>query len=114
LELAKLLGLTVVAEPTKNSTPGTPEAVVTPTFAGLYVTNSGPTNVNLRAQPDLNADSLGILEVGASAALLGRTDNALWLQVEIPGQTGQMTWVYASLVQLSDPTTELPVLTPVP
>lgn len=114
LELASLLGITVVAAPTANSISGTPVVVATPTFAGLYVTNPGPTNVNLRVQPALNAESLGILGVGASAALLGRTDNALWLQVEFPNQPGQTAWVYASLVQLSDPTTELPVLTPAP
>ena len=77
LELVNLLGLTVVAEPTTNSTPGTPAAVVTPTFAGLYVTNAGSTNVNLRAQPALNAESLGNMNVGASAAVLDRTDSAL-------------------------------------
>ena len=114
LELAKLLGLTVVAEPATNSTSGTPAAVVTPTFAGLYITNLGPTNVDLRAHPALNAESLGIMDVGASAAVLGRTDNALWFQVEFPNQQGQTAWVYASLVQLSDPTAELPVLTPTP
>jgi len=114
LELANLLGMTVVAEPATNSSPGTPVALLTPTFAGLYITNPGPTNINLRAQPALNAESLGSLNVGASATLLGRTDNALWFQVEFPGQPGRTAWVYASLVQLSDPTAELPALTPVP
>lgn len=113
LELASLLGITVVAAPT-SSISGTPVVVATPTFAGLYVTNPGPTNVNLRVQPALNAESQGILGVGASAALLGRTDNALWFQVEFPNQSGQTAWVYAALVQRSDPTTELPVLTPAP
>jgi len=55
-----------------------------------------------------------MLDIGESAALLGRTDNALWLQVHLPNQPNQTAWVYASLVQLSDPTTELPVLTPAP
>jgi hypothetical protein len=114
LELANLLGITVVAPLAENLTPGAPAALAAPTFAGLYITNPGPTSVNLRAQPDLSADSLGMLEIGASAALLGRTDNTLWLQVEMPGQTGQTAWVYASLIQLSDPTAELPVLTPMP
>lgn len=114
LELARLLGLTVVAESTTNSTPGTPEAVAIPTVTGLYITNPGPTSVNLRTQPDLNAESLGTLDVGARAALLGRTDNGLWLQVETPGLQGQTAWVYASLVQLSDPTAELPILIPAP
>lgn len=114
LELANLLGLTVVAPPTENQTSGTPAAVATPTFEGLYVTNIGPTKVNLRIQPNLNAESISMLEIGESAALLGRTDNALWLQVQLPYQPDQTAWVYASLVQLSDPTTELPVLTPIP
>jgi hypothetical protein len=55
-----------------------------------------------------------MLDIGESAALLSRTDNALWLQVQLPGQPDQTAWVYASLVQLSDPTTELPVKTPTP
>jgi len=85
LELANLLDLTVVAPPTADPLTGTPAAVVTPTFSGLYITNTGPTNVNLRAQPALSAESLGILDIGESAALFGRTDDALWLQVELPG-----------------------------
>jgi len=97
LELANLLGLTVVAAP-----------------AGPFITNPGPTNVNLRALPALNAESLGILDIGASTAVLGRTADSLWYQVEFPDQPGQTAWVYASLVQLSDQTTELPVVAPTP
>ena len=63
-------------------------------------------------QPDLNSGSIGILDIGASAVALGRTADALWYQVEFPGQPDYVAWVYASLVQLSDPTVELPVVTP--
>ena len=112
LELAKVLGLTVVAAPTTAPVGGTPEAGATSAPVALLVTNSGPTPVNLRNQPDLNADNIGILDLGASAVVLGRTADALWYQVEFPGQPGQTAWVYASLVQLSDPTAELPVVTP--
>jgi hypothetical protein len=66
----------------------------------------------LRNQPDLNAGNIGILDIGASAVVLGRTADALWYQVEFPGQPGQTAWVYASLVQLSDPNAELSVVTP--
>ena len=114
LELANVLGLTVVAPSTAVSPPGTLTVVVKSTFSGLYVTNSGPTKVNMRAQPVVSADSLGMLDIGESAALLGRTSDALWLQVEIPGQQEQTAWVYASLVQRSEPTADLPVLTPAP
>jgi len=112
LELANVLGLTVVAAPTTASAQGTPEAGATLAPSPVVITNPGPTAVNLRNQPDLNAGNIGILDLGASAVVLGRTADALWYQVEFPGQTGQTAWVYASLVQLSDPTVELPVITP--
>jgi hypothetical protein len=112
LELANMLGLTVVAAPTAAPAEGTPPADGTPAVAPLVVTNPGPTAANLRDQPDLNAGTLGILDIGASAVVLGRTADALWYQVEFPGQPGYIAWVYASLVQLSDPTFELPVVTP--
>ena len=114
LELASLLGLTVVAAPTQEVTDGTPVVVATPTFAGLYITNPGPTTVNIRAQPDLNAETLGLLDIGASAAVLGRTANAFWYQIEFPGQPGETAWVYVSLVQISDPTVDLTVVEPTP
>jgi hypothetical protein len=110
LELANVLGLTVVAAPTTAPVEGTPEAGATP--AALFITNNGPTAVNLRNQPDLNADNIGILDLGASAVVLGQTADTLWYQVEFPGQPGQTAWVYASLVQISDPAAEVPVITP--
>ena len=113
-ELANLLGLTVVSAPTLAPVQETLPPDVTPTLAPLVVINPGPTTVNLRAGPDLNADPLGILEIGANAIVLGRTADALWYQVEFPNQPGQTAWVYASLVQLSDPTAELQVVEPTP
>ena len=112
LELAKVLGLTVVAAPTAALTQGTPEPGATAVSSPPVIINPGPTAVNLRNQPDLNAGNIGLLDIGASAVVLGRTADALWYQVEFPGQPGQTAWVYASLVQLSDPTADLPVITP--
>lgn len=112
LELANVLGLTVVVAPTAAPAQETPEAGGTPAPTPLVITNPGPTAVNLRNQPDLNAGNIGILDIGASAVVLGRTADALWYQVEFPGQPGQTAWVYASLVQLSDPNAELSVVTP--
>ena len=112
LELANALGLTVVAAPTAVSADETPQADVTPAPAPLVITNPGPAPVNMRDQADLNAGILGILDIGASAVVLGRTTDALWYQVEFPGQPGQIAWVSASLVQISDTTVELPVVTP--
>jgi len=113
LELANVLGLTVVAAPTTAPVQATPEAGATPPAPSpVVITNPGPTAVNLRNQPDLNAGTIGILDLGASAVVLGRTADSLWYQVEFPGLAGQTAWVYASLVQLSDPAAELPVITP--
>lgn len=114
LELANLLGLTVVAPPTLVAEGGTPEVIVTPTTGGLFVTNPGPTTVNLRAQPNLGADALGLMEVGASASVLGRTADGFWYQIEFPGQPGQTAWVYVSLVQISDPLADLPIIEQTP
>jgi len=117
LELATLLGLTVVVPSTPDPVQGTPQpetpqADVTPAPALLVITNPGPTAVNLRSFPDLNAETLGILAIDARAVVLGRTADALWYQIEFPDQPGQTAWVYASLVQLSDLAAELPVITP--
>ena len=114
LELANVLGLTVVAAPTAAPAQETPEAGETSTPSPLVITNPGPTSVNLRNQPDLNAGTIGILDIGASAAVLGRTADALWYQVEFPDQPGYTAWVYASLVQISDPNAELPTVNSTP
>jgi len=114
LELANVLGLTVVAAPTTVATQGTPEAGAMPASSPVIVTNPGPTVVNLRNQPDLNAGAIGILDIGAGAVVLGRTADALWYQVEFPGQPGYTAWVYAALMQLSDPNAELPTVNSTP
>jgi Bacterial SH3 domain len=114
LELANVLGLTVVAAPTAAATEGTPEAGATSAPASVLITNPGPTVVNLRTQPDLNANSLGILDIGAGAVVLGRTADTLWYQVEFPGQAGQTAWVYAPLVQLSDPSADIAIVNSTP
>lgn len=114
LELAAILGLDVIPAPTMAPTDEVPAAFSTPTATGPFVTNPGPTAVNLRAQPNLSANTLGIMAIGASAAVLGRTADALWYQIEFPDQPGKTAWVYVSLVQISDPMVDLPVLTPTP
>jgi len=114
LELARLLGITVVPAPTAIPTDATQAAETSPTQAEPFITNPGPTNVNFRAKPDLVGDSLDILAVGANATVTGRKEDALWFQVKFPDESGQTAWVYASLVKLSDPGADIPVVTPTP
>ncbi len=109
IELAHLLGITPVPQPTSPPViPITPEA--TPIAQAAAVTNPGPNGVNLRSSPSLDAPESGILDALASTTALGRSADDQWIQVEIPGQPGQTAWVFASLVQLSVPITQLPVV----
>jgi hypothetical protein len=110
LEIARLLGITLVVPPTR--TPGAaPEAnaTVPPTALVVFVTNPGPTGINLRTAPGLNAPEAGLLDVQVSTAALGKSADGQWIKVEVPGQPGQTAWVFASLVQLSVPIDQLPV-----
>ncbi len=106
IEMARLLGITLVAPRTK-----TPAAAVTPAAnaAIAYVTNSGSAGINLRTSPALDAPEAGQLSAQSTTAAIGKSADAQWIKVELPGQPGQTAWVFASLVQLSVPIEQLPV-----
>ena len=110
LEIARLLGLTVVAPSSPTvGTPGTPAPSIATPLSGLYIINPGQAEAILRSKPDLNAGGVATLAAGLTAVAFGKTADGLWIQVEVPGQPGQKAWVYASLVQVSG---QLPVVTP--
>jgi hypothetical protein len=110
IELARLLGITLAPQSTPlPGTSATPEGNVAPTQA-VTVTNAGPSGINLRSAPGLDAPESGILNAQASTIALGRSADDQWILVEIPGQPGQTAWVYAALVQLPVPITQLPVV----
>lgn len=109
-ELAHLIGATYIppappATITVTDTPGSPTA----TTMSASITNPGPYQVNLRAQPNLNAESLALLEVGQTIPASGRTADGTWIQVK--DQLGTTAWVYASLVQVTG-LESLPIVTP--
>jgi hypothetical protein len=113
VELARLLGITLVAPAT--TTPGaatTPEVVATHSAPAATITNLGAAAVNLRAAPDVNAPSVAILGSQISTTALGKTADDQWIQVQVPDKPGQTAWVFAQLVQLSVPISSLPVVTP--
>ncbi len=116
LELARLLGLTVVAPPTQTAGAQAPApgATQTPAPTGLAVTNPGPNPVNLRASAALNALQVGVLDVGQSAIALGKSPDGQWVLIVRPDQPGQTAWVYAPLVQFSSDPAALPIVTPIP
>jgi hypothetical protein len=133
MEMAQVLGMTVVVLPSSTPGPetgtpavetavpgGTPSpAAVEPTFSApegaRLVTNAGPATVNLRRQPSfVESETLGLLLVGDRAVALARNADSTWILVEIPGQTGKIAWVFAKLVTLSGAAETLPVATPQP
>ena len=113
LEIARLLGITLVPVTAAVQSTDTPVANA-PSQEGIFISNPGPTTVNLRAAPALDALNLGLLEVGLSARVIGRSADNQWLLIEIPGQPGQTAWVFTSLVTLSGSPDALPVVTPSP
>ena len=61
--------------------------------AGLVVTNEF---VNVRKGPDVRYDFLGRLDKGTKAAVIGKSGDALWWQIEFAGGVG---WVINDFVQ---------------
>ena len=123
IEMAHVLGMTVVAP--ASATPGAvnpappqegeesaPTGTETATSSVAMATNPGPSGVNLRNAPDLNAPEVGILAVQTTTIALGKTEDNLWILVEVPEQPGQSAWLYATLVQLSVPIDQLTVVSP--
>jgi hypothetical protein len=115
IEIARLLGLTLVAPPTGAAPAPTvdPNATIPPAAltkpAGLSVLNPGPNEVTLVSAPDAAAGGVSTLPAGAVTAAFGVTADHMWFQVEVPGQPGQKAWVSTSAVQISG---EPPVVTP--
>ena len=108
VEMARLLGVTL-----SFFTPIPPTQPVVSTSTPVpTVINPGPNQLNLRTLPDFNAPATNVLEAGASAVALGRTDNNQWILVEVPDKPGSKAWVYATVVQLSVPIEALPVSNP--
>jgi hypothetical protein len=101
LEYARLLGLTVVVPPTP--TPGLSVTDTPPPATPVIsmVVNTGPSDVNLFSDDSVDSTVVGTLAVNESARVVMQSPDGLWIQVEIPGQAGQVAWVQASLVTLS-------------
>ncbi len=94
----------------------TPDPLASPTFDGPYiiVTGNEEPQINVRAGPSVDYESVGILVVGQRARALARTQN--WVQIEYPGGPGGTGWVFAPLVRIENglPPLVTPPPTPTP
>ena len=89
---------TATAAPT--DTPGTSGDATPPGLAIVYV----------YATPDDNAEPILRVVPGQSVVLIGRTEDALWIKIWLPG--GQEGWVRTEALQLEIDVTVLPVVEP--
>lgn len=109
VERARLAGITLTPQPTRASDSA---ATDTNTASMITATNSSSTAINLRDMPDLDSPQAGILDARATTLVYGKTSNNEWVQVDIPDRPGQRAWVYAQLVSLSAPISQLQIINP--
>jgi hypothetical protein len=73
------------------------------------VGNEGTQSVNVRSQPDLNADIISQLEPGMQAIGLARNESGDWLLINLDGAIG---WVFTETVTTSAVIEDLPISEP--
>jgi len=113
LEMARLLGITLAVPSPAEVTPAAPTLTAPPETAPTpLVTNQGQNELNLRSEPNFNAAAVSVLSAGETTVAIGRTADNQWIQVQVPDQSAETAWVYATVVQLSVPIESLPVTTP--
>jgi len=86
-----------------------PDIGITPpqtTDSGVIVGNESTQRVNVRRQPDINADIISQLEPGMQAIGLSRNESGDWLQVNLDGVIG---WVNTEMVTTSAVIEDLPI-----
>ncbi|MEZ4634434.1 MAG: SH3 domain-containing protein [Caldilineaceae bacterium] len=97
----------------QNAAPVALPPTIAPT-ATTAVTIDGPSatviveGANVRGGPGTDFDIVGALVQGAQTAVLGRNEAGDWLRIQTPQGAG---WIFATLVEVSVPVTELPVST---
>lgn len=115
-ELARLLGITIVAPP--SATPGAQTAPTTaettPAPTNFTIINPGPNPINLHVSASLTSQTIGTLDVGKSAVAIGKSITGEWILIQAPGQS-QTAWAYATLIKFSSgDINSLPIATPTP
>lgn len=126
-ELVTLLGITlvaptVVAQSTQTSNTPAPAATATPADSAAPTATPGATptpavvtiiqRANLRRGPGTEFDLVVTLSANETASVIGRNAAGDWLQVENAAGPDGKAWLLASLVTVSVPLDQLPVVNP--
>ena len=75
----------------------------------IFVANEGTQRVNVRNQPELNADIISVLEPGMQAIGLSRNEAGDWLLINLDGVIG---WVFTEMISPSSPVEDLEIFDP--
>jgi hypothetical protein len=107
--LAVLLAFFIVGNAV-YAAPSQQDPTVTPQGPQILV----PEQVNVRLGPSIEYELVGVLISGQRATALGRSPGGEWIQIEYPGVTGNVAWVYAPFVTLETSQRLLPIIEPPP
>ncbi len=101
-----LTEIPVATEITRGYTQGNVATVAPPVAPGLIATvinvNQG-ANLQFRRDPNVNAQSLGLIPTGAQLSVLGRNGSGQWIQVTYQGQTGWVDALYVTIAKNGKP-----------
>lgn len=73
---------------------------------------AGNEFVNVRAGPGLSFDKVAELKPGQRAAVLGKSADGAWWQINLPDSPDRTGWVFAEYLDLSGDPASLPVAQP--
>lgn len=99
----------------QQPTGSVPTVTGTPMGAYIRVTHGADPQINVRAGPSSYFyPAIGVLLWNQRVPALGRSPGGEWIQIEYPGVSGDVGWVYAQLVEIGPPGILLPIVEPPP
>jgi hypothetical protein len=104
---------TDVASAKETAQPGEDELEDNAQSPGVYaVMVSVSEETRCLAGPGDNYEDLGILQVGDSAEIIGRSDDGMFFYIQFPNAPPEECWIWAQYAQVDGELRELAVFTP--
>jgi len=87
---------TITPRPSATWTSPTNAPSIAPILASLTA------QVNVRKSPDINADLLGMVNLGSRVQVIGKNGNGAWWQIIYPENTTSTGWITSEYVEVSE------------
>lgn len=96
--------------PTNTPPPSSPTDLptATATISGPITLEARSPDTNVRAEPDITANRLGVIQPGTAYVVLSRRFE--WFQIRYPANSDQFGWVHESVVTISGDVAAIPEL----